>query len=372
MSARKFRNKSIALTVTNDVVTDQRLQRVAHTLSENGLQVTLIGRWHKGIPHVRLPFHVVHLNPIFQKKVLFYAVFNIRLFFYLLFHRFHAVTANDLDTLTACYLACRIKHIPLIYDSHEYFTGLPELMGRPFVRNVWKFLERRFLPRIRFCSTVNQYIAELYFQQYGVRMEVIRNLPWYRPTMKVAKEGTYPTIIYQGSINVGRGIENVIKALQFLPEVHFIIAGEGYQRRAIEQLVHDEGLDRQVHFAGRLLPDELYRQTILAEVGVSLEENMGENYYYALPNKLFDYIQARIPVLVSAFPAMKEIVDIYRIGLTAESQDPEYLASLLRQMLYDETLRSEWKANLERAAIELCWEKEKEKLVTIYRQAKLI
>ncbi len=97
-------------------------------------------------------------------------------------------------------------------------------MGRPFVRNVWKFLERRFLPRIRFCSTVNQYIAELYFQQYGVRMEVIRNLPWYRPTMKVAKEGTYPTIIYQGSINVGRGIENVIKALQFLPEVHFIIA----------------------------------------------------------------------------------------------------------------------------------------------------
>lgn len=365
-------NKSIALAVTNDLATDQRLHRIAYTLSEKGIQVTLIGRWHKKIPKTELPFRIVHLNPVFQKGFLFYALFNIRLFFYLLFHRFNAVTSNDLDTLTACFIACRIKCIPLIYDSHEYFTGLPELVGRPFVRNVWRLLERLFLPRIRFSSTVSSPIAELYFQQYGVHMEVIRNVPRYRPSISVEKFSSSRTIIYQGSINVGRGIENVIRALHFLPEVCFIIAGDGYQRRAIEQLVQDEGLARQVQFVGRLLPEELYHLTVKADVGVSLEERIGENYFYALPNKLFDYIQARIPVLVSAFPAMKEIIDTYGIGLTAESSNPEHLASLLRDMLYNETLRREWKTNLEWAAQELCWEKEREKLLLLYRQAKLI
>jgi len=364
--------RSIALAVTNDLATDQRLHRIAHTLSENGLRITLIGRWHKNIPEAELPFRVVHLNPIFQEGFLFYAFFNIRLFFYLLFHRFDAVTANDLDTLTACYLACRIKRIPLLYDSHEYFTGLPELVDRPFVRNVWKLIERMFLPRIRFSSTVCGPVAELYFQQYGVHMEVIRNVPWYRPSVTAERESKVRTIIYQGSINVGRGIENVIRALPFLPEVRFVIAGDGYQRREIERLVQAEGLTRQVQFAGRLLPDELYRQTLQADVGVSLEERIGDNYYFALPNKLFDYIQARIPVLVSAFPAMKEIVDTYGIGLTTESQAPEHLASLFQQMLYNEALRREWKVNLEKAAHDLCWEKEREKLLKLYRQAKLI
>lgn len=364
--------RSIALAVTNDLATDQRLHRIAHTLSEKGLQITLIGRWHKNIPKAELPFRVVHLNPFFQEGFLFYAFFNIRLFFYLLFHRFDAVTANDLDTLTACFLACRIKRIPLLYDSHEYFTGLPELVDRPFVRNVWKLIERTFLPQIQFSSTVCRPIAELYFRQYGVRMEVIRNVPWYRPSVSVVRERKLHTIIYQGSINVGRGIENVIRALHFLPEIHFIIAGDGYRRCEIEQIVQAEGLTRQVQFAGRLLPEELYRQTIKADVGVSLEEYIGDNYYFALPNKLFDYIQARVPVLVSAFPAMKEIVDTYRIGLTTESQSPEHLASILQQMLYDEALRCEWKVNLEKAAHDLCWEKEKEILLNLYRQANLM
>lgn len=372
MPGSQHKRISLAMAVTNDLVTDQRLHRIASTLSENGINVTLIGRWTRNLPENRIPFRIVRLNPLVQKGFLFYAFFNLRLFFHLLFCRYDAVTANDLDTLTACFLACRLKRIPVLYDSHEYFTALPELINRPFVRKVWLFLEQMMLPHIRFVSTVSYPIAEIYWQLYGVRAEIVRNVPVYRPSTPKPKNDRPGTIIYQGSINMGRGIENVIKALHYLPEVVFIIAGEGYLLRSLQQLVKEEGVMHRVTFTGRLLPEILYQYTIRADVGISLEERIGDNYYYALPNKLFDYIQARIPVLVSAFPAMKEIVDSYKIGYTTESQDPEHLASLLREMLFNDLLRKEWQVNLERAAQELCWENEKEKLLQIYRSAGLL
>jgi glycosyltransferase involved in cell wall biosynthesis len=116
---------------------------------------------------------------------------------------------------------------------------------------------------------------------------------------------------------------------------------------------------------GRIAPDQLFSLTKNALLGVSMEENLGLNYYYALPNKLFDYIQARIPVLVSDFPEMSRIVKDYNIGETIKSRESKEFAKQIMSMLQSPD-REQWKQNLEKAAGELNWEKEKFKLLEVF------
>lgn len=110
----------------------------------------------------------------------------------------------------------------------------------------------------------------------------------------------------------------------------------------------------------------------MAHVGISLEENIGMSYFYSLPNKIFDYIHAGIPVLASDFPEIKNIVEGYQIGITTTGSDPKLLAEIINFMLHDEKLRKKWKKNIEKAISELNWEKEKLKLIDFYQDNKLL
>jgi len=124
-----------------------------------------------------------------------------------------------------------------------------------------------------------------------------------------------------------------------------------------------------VVFLGKIDPASLLNYTVQADAGISLEEDLGLNYRYALPNKLFDYIQAGIPVLVSDLPEMKSVVETFNIGLVSDARTPEVLASFFMQVLYNEEKRALWKSNLEKAANELCWENEEKKLMALYKNA---
>src|SRR4030043_20976 len=120
---------------------------------------------------------------------------------------------------------------------------------------------------------------------------------------------------------------------------------------------------------GRVPFSELQSYTRQASLGISLEENLGRNYYYSLPNKLCAYIPARIPVLVSGLPEMRKIVETYDVGLVTESLEPVYLARLIDEMMNNDERRITWKKNLRIAAEELCWENEIGKLIEIYCEA---
>ena len=113
---------------------------------------------------------------IFKRGFLFYKFFNIRLFFYLLLHKADLLVSNDLDTLLPNFLISKIKNLPLVYDSHEYFTGVPEIQNRPFVKWVWKSLEKSIFQRLKYVITVSEPIASLYENLYSVKPVVIRNL----------------------------------------------------------------------------------------------------------------------------------------------------------------------------------------------------
>lgn len=366
--------KRIIISVTNDLVADHRVHRTAGTLAGEGADVVVIGR---KLPLSqdpgKRPYRVRRMRLLFRKGPLFYACYNFRLLLTLLFRRADLLVSNDLDTLPACFLASRVRRLPLVYDSHEYFTEVPELIGRDFTRKVWRAMEKRILPGLKYAYTVSDSVADAYYKAYGIRMEVIRNLP-----LNERKEARWPDqldcgprriIIYQGSLNAGRGLENMIAAMQHLEMFKLQIFGDGDITKNLKSLVKELNVDDRVDFMGRIPFQDLKEYTRQASLGISLEEDLGLNYRFALPNKLFDYIQAGIPVLVSDLQEMRKIVEEYGIGQVQQDPEPVKLADQIRQMMDSDESKMEWKKNLRKAAQDLCWEREEEKLLAVFRNA---
>lgn len=296
---------------------------------------------------------------LFARGPFFYACFNLRLLLSLLVSKRPALMiANDLDTLPSNYLASRIRKVPLIYDSHELFTQVPELIERKRVQMVWKWIESWLLPKLSYALTVNYSIATIYRRLYGTRFRVVRNVPEkidYAP--RKINEEKRQVIIYQGALNVGRGLELMIDTMEYLENILFIMVGTGDIEKELRKRVEQKQLVDRIKFTGRVLPEELLTITCQADLGISLEEDRGLSYRYSLSNKLFDYIQCRVPVLCSALPEMSRIVDTYGIGISTNERNPEKLASIIRYMLKERS-RGVWKEALQKAAPELCWEKE--------------
>lgn len=363
--------KKVYITVINDLVTDQRVQRVASLLSGQGMEVSCIGRKLKNSPDIEdRGYHIHRFKLMINKGPFFYLFFNIRLLFKLLFVQDPKLfIANDLDTLPAVYLASRIRGVKLIYDSHEFFTQVPELIGRPGVQSVWKGIEAMLVPRVKHAITVSYPIAEIYRRLYGTRFRVVRNVPSYQASTRGSYDpGDGPIIIYQGSLNVGRGLELMILSMKLMEEVRLFIAGSGDIEDDLKELVLKEGLTHRVIFKGRLEPEDLLSLTSLAGLGISLEEDLGLNYRYALPNKLFDYIQSRVPVLCSYLPEMAKIVESYGIGIAIRNRDPENIAKVVRFML-EEHEAGAWDGALEKAAKDLCWEKESDLYLEVVKES---
>jgi glycosyltransferase involved in cell wall biosynthesis len=366
----------IYLVVSTDLVIDQRVHRTAVTLRETGIKPVLIGRALPGSEKVTdRPYAVKRLRLLFRSGFLFYACFNARLFCFLIFRKIRLLAANDLDTLPACYLVSRIKRVALVFDSHEFFTEVPELIDRRFVRSVWIWIEGKLLPRLRYSYTVSEPISQAYGEKYGTSMAVIRNLP-----IRYRREARRPdlldcnpqqVIIYQGTLNLGRGLELMIRAMQYLEKFHFRVIGSGPLQEELVSLCKELGLDDRVEFMGRIPFSELRPHTRQASLGISLEEDMGLNYHHALPNRLFDYIQAQVPVLVSDLPGMRSVVQEYGVGEVLESREPGALAKQVQRMMSDHEQRMRWRKSLRQAASELCWENEAEKLKDVYRRAGL-
>jgi hypothetical protein len=249
----------VILCVTNDIITDRRVTRIACSLMKIFDTVTVVGRFiPKAVEMPLIPFGVKRMRLLFRKKFLFYTEYNIRLFFYLLFSKADIIVANDLDTLPAAFYAARFLKCHLVYDSHEFFTEVPELAGRPFIRNIWLMIERLLLPSLINCYTVSDSIANAYNKLYGIGMKVIRNLPYKNQCLKAGNRmpGGYKVLLYQGSLNKGRGLELVIRAIPFMDNVRLLLVGTGDIETKLKRLVSElnvqssvelqEGSDRKI------------------------------------------------------------------------------------------------------------------------------
>ena len=394
--------KHIAVAVTNDLMTDQRVDRTCRTLTAAGYAVTLIGRRVpdspvSGLTIKSLPervYRTQRMRLVFRRSAFFYLEYNFRLWLRLLRLRPDAIWANDTDTLAACTLAASMLRRPLLFDAHELFTEVPELMGRHRVQAVWRWVERTCLPHVTVAYPVCQSVAEEYMRRYGVKMHVVRNLQESKcdnATMCKCVSGTaatrtlthssihtftHPHILYQGAVNVGRGVREAIDALEWLPECRLTVAGDGDVREELQAYTATLPWSDRVTFLGRVEPQALHELTKQADLGICLLEDIGLNYHYALPNRVGDFIAAGVPLLATDFVEIRRVTEEYGTGALTEAcprekEGEEYRAYVRRlAATIEETLRlwrsmpaAEREARFARARKELCWEEEKKRLL---------
>jgi len=365
--------KRVIVSVISDLVTDQRVHRTSITLKEMGYEVLTVGRELKSSPALEgRPYRTRRFRLWWENGPAFYAAYNTRLFFFLLFTKADLLVSNDLDTLLPNYLVSRLKRIPLVYDSHEYFTEVPELQNRPSVKKVWQKIEAFIFPKLSHIITVNDSIARLYKDRYGKAVTVIRNVPEKQDAVEPMNHSSagipdgHAIVIFQGSgINIHRGAEEALEAMQYLEKVTLLFVGGGDVVEDLKRAAKEKGLTDKVVFIPRQSPRELRKYTAMATLGLSLDKDTNINYRFSLPNKLFDYIHAGIPVLASPLPEVQKIVNDYQVGLVAENHNPLHLADCIRFMLSDPERLLKWKENLKLAALQLCWEHEKKKMIAL-------
>lgn len=368
------------------------MQRICASLAQAGYAVTLVG-WQRAASVALGPqLYTQHrLRGWFQGGKLFYLEYNLRLLWYLLRQRADGWACADLDAALPTWARARLGGQPFAYDAHELFTEVPEVVGRPRVQRFWQWVENFIVPRAQLCYTVGPALARLFAQrQPGSTFAVVRNVPVSNEQLAISNEQLLidnkqvtsnnelpATLLYQGALNVGRGLAQLLDALPLVP-ARLVICGEGDCSVALRARAQRLGLlaaapaypAGQAEFRGYVLPAALRQLTAQATVGIMLLENTGLSYYYSLANKFFDYVQAGIPQLCIDFPEYRALNAQHEVAVLVPDLAPATLAAALARLLpggqpgaYYQRLA----ANCRRARVEWSWQQEEKTLIGLYQ-----
>ena len=302
--------------------------------------------------------------------------YNLRLFFFLLCRRFDIYHSNDLDTLLPMWLTSFIFKKKLVYDSHEYFLGVPEIQNRYFVKKVWSSIESFIFPKLKYVFTVNESISDLYFKDYKVRPLVIRNLPNKSSLIKVKTKKNLglpdnkKLVILQGSgINVDRGAEELLEAISIQDDFFLSVVGKGDVVDKLKKRCAKSDLVDKVLFVPTLPYSQMMQFTLNSDVGVSLDKNNNINYKFSLPNKIFDYSKAEIPFVSTNLVEIRKITEEFHTGVLISSTSPESIIEGLNKAI---TLKKSknFISNIAKMNSTLNWESESVSLIKTYEKFK--
>lgn len=374
--------KKIICTVTNDLTYDRRMHRICSSLQENGYEVTLVGRQLRDSkPLTAMPFGQHRLRCFFHKGKFFYIEYNIRLFFWLLFAKFDAVCSVDLDTILPGFYVARFKNKICVYDAHEYFTEVPEVVQRKLTKKIWEWVAKLTIPKIKYAYTVSHSLATALTERYDTSFKVVRNVPFsYQPVsdfelQEIVKKYQLPAqhrktiLLYQGALNEGRGIETLFAALPQLENVELWLAGEGDLSAPLRQMAQTSLLMDKVRFLGFVPPYDLIRLTRLVDIGFNLLENKGLSYYYSLANKTFDYVQAGVPAVHMAFPEYVYLNGKHEISALVPDLVLSNVVPVIQRLIEDKAYYQKLVKNCAIAKSEWTWEAEEAALLAVYQAA---
>ena len=337
--------------------------RICSSLSRAGFEVHIIGfkkKYSSEIPP--RTYRQTRLNLLFQKGKLFYVEVCIRLFFKLLFTKADYICAIDMDTLLPARLAAIFKLSGVVFDAHEYFSETSGLVGRRLEKGVWQGMERLLIPGIKYAYTVNTSLAGIFKEKFSTEFSVIMNTP----ELKDEKPGTGKEhyYLYQGALNKGRGLEELIEIFS-TNTLNLKIAGSGPLESSLKEMLKSRKMGERVELLGFIPPNELNELTSNAFAGFNLIDGRGMSYYYSLANKFFDYMHAGVPQICMNFPEYQRINDRHRIAILIESFDQikESIEELEAKPDLYETLSQ----NALKARYEYNWEREEKKLIEFYK-----
>jgi glycosyltransferase involved in cell wall biosynthesis len=358
--------KRIVFTVINELNYDQRMQRICGSLAAAGYEVCLVGRDFKDSPPLSpQPFDQKRLRLRFSKGKLYYIEFTIRLFWWLLFRRADLICAIDLDTIIPVYLVSKLRRIPRVYDAHELFCEMKEVVSRPFIYACWKRVEKYMVPRFPLGYTVNQPIAGIFKKDYGVDYKVVRNVPKLRESQVSIGKDNY--LLYQGAVNEGRLFELLIPAMQWVDRpLH--IYGDGNFLDQTRELIKKYQLEEKVLLKGKKSPAELKAITARACLGFTLFENKGLSNYYSLANRFFDYVHAGTPQICSDFPVYRELNKTGAVAVLITTSTPEALAGEINNLLENRLLYEELQQNCLQQRERWNWETEEKLVIQFYHE----
>jgi glycosyltransferase involved in cell wall biosynthesis len=281
------------------------------------------------------------------------------------------VHGNDVNTLLPAWLGARLCGAGLVYDAHEISAD-----REGYRRRAWlvRLLERTFGKRADARITTTRMRADWFEENYGFKdVYVVQNRPEYSAVTSNLIRERLPippgdlVVLYQGGLQAGRGLRNLIRAVQPLDGVQLVFVGDGTQRNELEALA--EGHRDRIHFVGQVPLAELPLWTASADVGVQVLRNTCLNHYTTDSNKLFEYVMGGLPVIASDFPEIRAIVDTHQIGLLVNPEDVVEVRGAIEKFAGNAAFRSGCARNSCSARCALDWASQEPSLLAAHHDA---
>jgi glycosyltransferase involved in cell wall biosynthesis len=283
------------------------------------------------------------------------------------------IHANDFDTLIQAYIASKIIKCKVLYDSHEVCAENIGLTDKKIQKNLIIIIERFIVKRIGSMVSVSNAASMYFSKKYKiVKPVVITNVPYrVNNIMLHSRNSDKFEVLYQGLMLKGRGYEEFVKSGKFVNNIQLVIRGYGSLENDLRKIIIDESLENIVKFDGPVEVKDIVLKASESHMGVVLTQPVNLNFKLSVSNKLFEYIHAGLPVLLSDIPEHQYLNREFNFGIILKDFSPLGIAKCINELAVDKEKYAFLKSNAIKASEILCWENESIKLIKLYHQLSL-